>query len=211
VDVFRLTGLEPNAIFEELARIHQSEIHEGNLSALGTKFLVTLYRALASSPHSFVFACRDDETVLGFICGSLDTRSVYRDFIRRAGISAFVVLLPRLFSLSRLRRIAETLFYPSAQEVDELPSSEILNFCVRSTHQGRHIGSRLFTTLCSEFQARGISCIRIVTGERQESARRFYERKGASYLRSIEVHKGVRSLIYIYKLPSLSPTEQTVF
>lgn len=173
------------------------------MSTLGDGFLRLLYTTLARSDSAFVLVVTNGDRVEGFIVGATDTGLVYKEFFRRAGIRALPVLLPKLLSPARVKRVFETLLYPNRKRDDGLPEPEILNFCVRSGLQGQGIGSRLFGALCQEFLARGVPQIRIVTGESQVSAQKFYESKGASHASDIEVHRDSKSRVYVYDLEPL--------
>lgn len=196
--VVRLTGDE--AVFDQLAEIHRKEIHEGFLSTLGDSFLKLLYQTLAQSDSAFVITSQEGGQVQGFIVGAVDTGGVYKQFFRKAGIRALPILLPKLLSWKRIKRVLETLFYPKGKQQDDLPQPEILNFCVRSELQGKGVGGQLFSALCDEFRRREIKQIRIVTGETQKSAQLFYEAKGAAHAANIEVHKDSSSRVYVYDL-----------
>lgn len=196
--VVRLHGYEP--VFGQLAEIHRKEIHEGFLSTLGDDFLTLLYRTLAQSESAFVLVDEDSGTVQGFIVGAVDTGGVYKQFFKKAGVRALPILLPKLLSLKRIKRVIETLFYPKGKQQDDLPEPEILNFCVRSELQGKGVGGQLFKALCEEFRRREVKQIRIVTGETQKSAQLFYEAKGAEHATNMEVHKDSSSRVYVYDL-----------
>lgn len=185
---------------DQVAEIHRTEISEGFLATLGSGFLAKLYRALAGSPHAFLLVATEGEEVVGFICGGTDTKKVYRSFMLRWGVFVLPSILPSLLSFGRVKRILETLLYPSKEEVAELPKPEILNFCVSSRHQRKGIGRLLFHGLTEEFQSRGVSKIRIVTGESQKSAQQFYESLGAKKVADFEVHAGAGSRVYTFSL-----------
>lgn len=196
----RLDSRASEDVFAQVAEIHRSEISEGFLSTLGPGFLMTLYKALSDSEHSFLLCYEAEGRVQGFIVGATDTGAVYKEFFRRAGWKSFTVLVPKLFSVARIKRILETLFYPKKKRQDDLPEPEILNFCVRAETQGQGVGSKLFEALCEEFRKRGVPKIRIVTGETQKSAQQFYEAKKATLAANIEVHKDTQSRVYVYDI-----------
>ena len=196
----RLHGDEDAQVFDQLAEVHRAEISEGFLSTLGPSFLRTLYQTLASSKSAFVLVSIEGNRVQGFIVGAMDTGAVYKEFFNRAGFKALRFLLPKLFSVARIKRICETLFYPKKKQSDSLPEPEILNFCVRSDLQSKGVGTQLFLSLCDEFRQRGVSQIRIVTGESQLSAQKFYEKKNARLAANIQVHKDSQSRVYVYDI-----------
>lgn len=183
-----------------MAEIHREAISEGFLSTLGEGFLSGLYRHLSDMEDAFAFVACEDDQVLGFIVGALDTGRVYRSYARRGGASAMLALAPKMLSPRRIVRVAETLLYPNRKQDDGLPEPEILNFCVRGDYQGKGVGGRLFASLCEEFAERGVAAIRIVTGEGQRSAQQFYEAKGAVFATTTQVHKGTTSRVYTYRI-----------
>ncbi|MEN7341928.1 MAG: GNAT family N-acetyltransferase [Pseudomonadota bacterium] len=183
------------------AAVHAAEIPDGFLPSLGQRFLSLLYQHFARAENTFLVVALDDgDSVLGFLCGSLGTGGVYKSFVKAYGFRAVAALFPKLLMPSVLRRIFETLAYPSRTDDLELPDAEILNFCVRADSQGAGIGRALFEASMEAFRQRGVDAIRIVTGERQQSAQRFYEKVGASLHTTFSVHGQEKSLAYVYQL-----------
>ncbi|WP_153556603.1 GNAT family N-acetyltransferase [Roseimaritima sediminicola] len=192
------------AIFRDIAEIHQAEIPNGFLASLGTPTLQKLYKQMAGCPAAFCVAALEAERCVGFIWGSSDTSAVYRYCLPRCAGSLALPLAARVLRPTMLFRVWETLRYPSTQsESHELPRAEILNFCVRGDQQGRGVGQRLFQALCEGFQRRNVPSFRIVTGEEQTTAHRFYEAAGAVKHSQIQVHKGVASRVYLYQPSTL--------
>ncbi|MDR2169839.1 MAG: GNAT family N-acetyltransferase [Planctomycetaceae bacterium] len=191
----------PKEVYIQVANIHKAEISSGFLSTLSLNFLARLYRALADSPYSFLFIAKDSQnTVVGFICGGINTKKVIKRFLFRNAILSFPYLIHRLFSIKTIKKIFETLSYPSKENNSNLPEPEILNFCVSSKTQRLGIGKKFFYTLIEEFQKQGIAKIKIVTGENQVKAQRFYENNNAIKVQETEIHQGIKSFIYIYNI-----------
>ena len=94
----------------------------------------------------------------------------------------------------------ETMLYPARTRAANLPSAEILNFCVSTAAQGLGVGQRLFTASVEEFRRRCVREIRIVTGVRQQSARRFYDSAGARCVGKVAVHRGSPELVYTFSI-----------
>jgi ribosomal protein S18 acetylase RimI-like enzyme len=191
---------ERRATFLEIARLHAEEISEGFLASLGTEWLARLYRAIGRCPDAFILVASANGEVLGFLCGSIDTRRVYRYVLLRGAPTLLPGLFRRLVSWGTVRRCWETLRYPSRTPILDLPSAEILNFCVTRRVQHSGIGRRLFAAMEGEFLDRGIRSIRIVTGARQLSAIRFYEGVGAEPAGTVEVHARVQSRLFRYSI-----------
>jgi len=186
--------------FEQIASIHVAEISEGFLSTMPDSFLRTLYRTIASSPKAFLLVTRNQGNISGFLAASEDTGAVYKSMLLRGGPLLFVRALPKLFSFKRIAGILETLFYPARKTQTELPAAEIINFCVSSSYQRQGIGGLLFTAMEAEYRKRGIAKIKIITGEHQKSAQKFYEKLGAKKVETISVHKGTQSFAYTYQI-----------
>ena len=203
LEIMQIDGSYSAIFFDQVANIHRREITEGFLSSLGDKFLAELYRLIAGSQSALLCAAVDrDRNVHGFICASVNTRQVYSDVILKNGHKILPKLLPRVLTISRIRKVLETVLYPrSKKNQQKLPASEILNFCVRSDRQGMGIGQDLFAFLVSNFRERGVKELKIVTGGSQLQAARFYEQQGAKLLTDeIEIHKGVSSKVFCYYL-----------
>jgi ribosomal protein S18 acetylase RimI-like enzyme len=198
IEIQRLTSVSDTRLFREIAQIHQEEITEGFLSTLGIDFLEKLYRVIASSRHAFIFVATLEGQAVGCICGSTNTRLLYKEIILNYGWQMLLLMLPKIFSLSVIIKVKETLCYPQKNKCCDLPSSEILNFCVNNNYQRKGIAKSLFKHLTQEFKRLKINRIKIVTGERQISAQRFYEAMKATRISNISIHTGIVSYVYIY-------------
>lgn len=203
-----LAAAEPAEVFAELARLHTEEISDGFLTSLGTRFLRELYRAIGRSPHAFILSASSDGHVVGFLCGATDTRQVYRHVLTRAWPYLLPALVPRLFNWRTVQRCWETLRYPSRTPAPDLPSAEILNFCVTQRMHRTGIGRRLFAAMEAEFLRRGVRQIRIVTGAAQLSAIQFYEKLGAEPAGTIEVHARGESRLFRYSIQDCEPDQR---
>ena len=186
--------------YRQLASIHKAEINEGFLPTLGLPFLTRLYQSLSNSPHSFLIVAEERKKIVGFICGGIDTSKVMRRFVMRYGMFVLPKLIVSFLSLKKIQKILETLFYPTQKINIELPKPEILNFCVSKEYQRQGIGGKLFFAFIDKLRQLGIDKIKIVTGENQKKAQNFYESMSAKKVADIEIHKGVKSSIYIYEI-----------
>lgn len=189
-------------LWGEVADLHRREIREGFLSTFSREFLARLYAAVVQCNEAFLLVATHSDTreVAGFICGATDTRRVLKGCLWRSGCRLLPALLPRLFSWRTATRALETLRYAGNGGPTVFPKAEILNFCVDGNLQGRGIGRRLFTALTAEFKLRGVNRIKIVTGESQMSAQRFYDSVRATRVGDVQVHEGTKSVVFIYDI-----------
>lgn len=192
----------------EMARIHKEAIKEGFLGSLGEKVLEIIYSHASKSKLSILIMAIDQEKryVCGFICGTLHLSNFYKEFLRKRASQAFVFMLPKLFSFNTLRKILETLFYPTKKEFLNIPKAEILNFVVKKDYRGTDLAQKLFFELINNFKAKSIKKIKIVTGIESIAAQKFYEKMGAQKIGLTQVHKGQQSTVYVYQIPYCSET-----
>ncbi len=200
LEIRLLARNEPLLIYQSLAKLHASEIHGGFLTSLGLPVLERLYRAIHGSPHAFVLIAEREGKPVGFLCASTNTKRVYRRIVLTSWPSLLPVLVGKIARWSTVRRIWETLRYPSKAPAPDLPDAEILNFCVDGKQQGRGIGRALFAAMQEEYRRRGVRKIRIVTGAGQHSAIRFYDKMGADPVGRLEVHANVESKMYVFTI-----------
>ena len=191
---------EPATVFVRLAQLHAEQITGGFLTSLGTPLLGRLYRAISQSPNAFILTASVGDRVVGFLCGSLNTRRVYRDVLAHSWIYLLPTIAARILSWRTLQRCWETLRYPTRRTATDLPQAEILNFCVAQDQQRHGVGRLLFAAMEKEFARRGVRDISIVTGATQLSAISFYEKIGASAAGTIEVHAHVESRLFRYAI-----------
>jgi GNAT superfamily N-acetyltransferase len=184
-----------------VARMHREGVSEGFLSTLGEPALRLFYRHVATSRHCkvFVASAPTGETV-GYIAGCRDTSALFREFALRRWPAAAWVVLPRLLRPSRVRRVIETLRYPSAAAPAELPRAEVLNVVVDPAWRGRGIAEQLLARLMDWLAEQGETQVKAVSGDQLTHAHRFYERSGARFEGRTSVHKGVGSRVYVYSV-----------
>lgn len=186
----------------QLVKIHRSEIKFGFLTSLGDNALVLMFSLAAESKHSLLLTVKDvvkDEQV-GFLLGTFDTSAFYKDFLKNKFFSAIVVLLPKLFSFSTVRKLIEVLLYPSKKDVRSFPKTELLDIAISSQYQGLGLAKQLFEEFSYQLSKVGVFQFKITTGLQLSGARRFYEALGAVKSAIIEVHRGQKTLVYVYKI-----------
>jgi len=186
---------------EWFAELHQTEIEKGFLSSLGHELLRLLYSEITENRNCVVVAAfpSQEPKPVGFIVGTVDCAALYRDFLKRKGLSALKACLPYLFSPTRLRKALETLLYPMKRFNSVLTRAEILNFAVRPACRGTGVARILFTELMGQFKAKGVERVKVVTSERQVRAQNFYAKMGAKRVGSISVHKGQNDVVFVFE------------
>jgi len=190
------------ALISQVAAIHHSELSGGFLSSLGLPVLETIFLFARDSRHGDLIAALDqaNERVAGFVLGSIDPGQFFREFLKSRFFAALRVFAPRLLSVRRLRRAAETLLYPHKRPRIALPQAELFDLAVSREYQRKGCGQAIFRAFVEVMRARGISRFRISSGEGLAGAHAFYESMGASKAGEFELHRGEKTLVYVYRI-----------
>lgn len=170
------------------AELHKNAIGTGFLSSLGPAFLCQLYRAIPSCSAGFGFVWENpDGQILGFIACAESTGRLYKQSILRRGIPMALPLARFLFRPSVIRKLIQTLRYPS-QVGEDLPLAEVLSIAVSPDARGKGVGKALMSAALAEFRRRGISRVKVAVWAENEPANRLYQRCGFRLVRTREHH-----------------------
>ncbi len=182
--------------------IHRIEISRGFLSSLGDNALALLFSHALESRFGRLLIAKNalSGQIVGFLLGTIDTGAFYKDFLCRKFFKAIFVIAPKLLSFEKVRKVFETLFYPTKEELKALPKPELLDIAVLKEYQGTGVAQLLFQEFTKKLYAIGIDRFKITTGESLVEARRFYEKLGAKKVSEVEVHKGQKTWVYICRI-----------
>lgn len=203
----------------QIAGLHKTEIKKGFLSSLKVSFLEKIYMAIIASNGSFCVVAKEGEEVIGFISGTADINKLYGYFLKKYFVHSFFILLPNFFSISSLRKMIETLWYPvrgqgtlgsnqknktsnGAYLVKEknLPKAELLTMAVASQFHGRGIASKIFLEFALEMKKRNVASFKVLVGDQLFGAINFYEKHNFHFFKKTSVHGNVVSRIYTYDI-----------
>jgi ribosomal protein S18 acetylase RimI-like enzyme len=166
-------------------------INEGLLSSLGPRFLGRLYHRITRAEGSFLLIAETRESIVGFIAGSVSVGRLYRSFLLRDGVAAFLSAPVRL--VLSAPRVLETLRHGRGGEVVE--GGELLAVAVDPTWRGQHVGGQLVEAFLREIEERGLSGAHVVVGADNAAAIAMYRRAGFAPARTFELHRGTESLV----------------
>jgi ribosomal protein S18 acetylase RimI-like enzyme len=199
----KIVDFSDASVFDKVSSIHEKTIQSGFIIKLGRSFLKSLYREIVKSNSSFLIVAYEGSEIIGFIACSENTSKLYKDYIIHNTIRIIPIIFRKLFNIATIKKIIEVLIYPNkSKRIGINPDAEILNFCVLDSCQGKGVGKLLYTEMMDEFKTLSVKEIKIVTGEEQKSAHKFYEKMNAKLATEIAIHKGVMSRIYIASVPS---------
>lgn len=194
-DDFHIRPMRPDEA-AVVARHHRVGIPTAFLSHLGNRFLTHLYRAITRSPGGFVFVAADtDDQVAGFISGATNVRLLYRWVLIHRGWLLAVLALPKAVRWSTLRRVFESLRYPSRIDA-EYPDAELLSIVVAPHARGTTAAAALLNTLLGEFRRRECPLIRVIVGADLGRANAYYVKHGFRLGGTVSTH-GSPSNVYL--------------
>ncbi len=180
----------------KLAVLHKTEIPTGFISSLNIKVVKKLYETLIS--RAIVITISDEKSIIGFVSCTLKTKQLYITFFKRNFFSVLPYFMLKVFSISFIKKVFETLRAPAKtrnQKGDDIP--ELLSIVIDHNQQAKGLGKLLLDRLEKELKTKNISKYKVVAGEKLMAANRFYQKYGFDFIRKTEIHKGEQSNIYI--------------
>ncbi|MDH4201594.1 MAG: GNAT family N-acetyltransferase [Phycisphaerae bacterium] len=189
----------------QIAQLHIAGIPTGFISSLGKKFVAALYEAIAESPYGFGLVYEADGRVVGFVAFSTDIKGLYKSIIKKNVISFGFLLCGKLFSFQTIKKIFETLFYPSRSETQELPKAELLSIAVAETERGKGIAKTLIRQGLEECCSRKIEKVKVLVADFNKPANILYQKIGFKQISQIENH-GIVSNVYVVSTDHFSKT-----
>ena len=140
----------------EVARLHIRGISSGFISSLGIDFVTALYESLAQSKTSFGFVVEEEDGILGFVALTKNINNLYKSVILRRGLRFAFLIAGKISSLSRLKKVFETLSYPGRTKKMNLPSAELLSTVITPKGRRKGLATQLLQKSFRECQKRGI-------------------------------------------------------
>jgi len=195
INNLKITELLPEHAFQT-AKLHMYGISTGFISSLGIDFVTALYEAIAQSKSSFGFVAQENNSVLGFVAFTTNINKLYKSVIARSGLKFAFLLAGKMFSLQKIRKVLETLFYPSRIKKLELPAAELLSIVVAPESQGKGLGRQLLQKGLAECEKRNIDKVKVLVGADNEPANKLYLRCGFEPVSQMDNH-GILSNIYV--------------
>ncbi len=183
----------------QIAQLHKEFIPTGFLSQQSLNFLNALYLFLIM--HEIVYIMREEERIVGFIAGSLNTDGLFKRFLKSNLGMLLKFTLKNLFSMDFLKKAAETFTAPKKTAVDDLDYAvpELLSIVVDESYAGKGYGKDLLGCLEKELRSNNEKKYKVVAGSMLD-ANRFYTSNDFTKIKEIELHKGAISYLYIKTL-----------
>ncbi len=179
-----------------VAALHISGIKTGFISSLGIGFVTALYEAIAECDVSFGYVAKKDGEVLGFSMFTTNLGILYKFVVLRNIFRFGFKLMWNMCSLRRIKKVFETLFYPSRIKKMNLPSAEFLSMVVAEKGRGKGLASRLMQRGFDECYRRGVEKIKIFAAAEIKPINKMYEKYGFELVGQMDNH-GIISNVYV--------------
>lgn len=181
----------------QVARLHIEGISTGFISSLGIDFVTALYEGIIQRGTSFGFVTEEGR-VLGFVAFATNLGKLYKSIVLKEGSRFAFILASKMFSLQRIKKVFETLFYPSRIKKMNLPSAELLSIVVAPAVRKMGLGKQLVLRGFIEYQDNKTDEVKVLVAAENKAANKLYVKCGFEHAGQIDSH-GVLSNIYVAK------------
>ena len=182
--------------YKQIAEMHYNQIKTGFLNKLGLEFLELIYKYIDEYENSFIIYKIKNENVIGFISGTEDADNLYIGFKDKYFLKIIWIIFKRLcLKPSIVKGIFETMNYNKKTVL--LPKAELISIAVDNDYKGKGIASDLMKDFFNEMDKRGIESVKVTVGADNIRANEYYRKWGFERILEIEVHKGIRSNVYV--------------
>ncbi|MCX6810605.1 MAG: GNAT family N-acetyltransferase [Candidatus Berkelbacteria bacterium] len=181
-----------------IAGLHKQNIVGGFLSSLDIKTLEKIYSSILSEKQNFGFIAIKDNTPVGFILTTENCNNLYKKFIRNHIGFGVRIFFSKLLSPTTMKKIVDHVFYPGKRK--ELPKAEILSIAINKKYRRLGIAKKLATLTIKELKSRKIKNFIAIVGQKLTASNYLMRTIGGEKLAEIEIHRGGKSNVYIWKL-----------
>ena len=182
----------------QVAALHIRCISTSFISSLGFVFVTSLYVAVVKSKSSFGIVAVKNEKVLGFAAFTTNLNKLYRSIVWRKGLKFALLLAGNMWSRKRVKKIFETLFYPSRIKKLNLPSAELLSITVMPEERRKGLAGELIEKGFRHYQKTGTEKIKVLIGADNKAGNKLYLKSGFEFAGQI-INHGTLSNIYVGK------------
>ncbi len=183
----------------QVAALHIQCISTGFISSMGIDFVTYLYEAIVQSNSSFGVVAVRNEKVLGFATFTTNINTLYKAVIWRKGLKFALLLAGHMCSLKRVKKMFETLFYPTRIKNMNLPSAELLSIAVTSEEQQRGLAHQLIEWGFQHYRETGVDKVKVLIGADNKAGNKLYLKSGFEHVGQI-INHGLPSNVYVAQI-----------
>ena len=180
----------------QVAALHIQCISTSFISSMGIDFVTSLYEAIVRSKSSFGVVAVRNEKVLGFVAFTTNLNKLYRSIVWRKGLKFALLLAGNMWSRKRIKKIFETLFYPTRIKKMNLPSAELLSMAIAPEERRKGLAGQLIEKGLRLYRKTGVDKVKVLIGADNKAGSKLYLKFGFELVGQI-VNHGVLSNIYV--------------
>lgn len=181
-----------------IAKLQKHNVSSGFLSSLDDKNLAAIYSSIINQKKNFGILATDHKIPVGFILLTENCGSLYQDFIKNNFWLGVKIFSTKIFSPVTIRKIIDHFFYPRKRK--SLPEAELLSIAVEKACRRQGVAKKLAIMGIKELRSRKIKEFITIVGTRLTASNNFMQSIGGKKIAEIEVHRGGKSNVYIWKL-----------
>jgi ribosomal protein S18 acetylase RimI-like enzyme len=182
----------------QVAALHIQCISTGFISSMGIDFVTSLYDAIVKSKSSLGVVAVKNGKVIGFVAFTTNLNKLYKSIIRRKGLKFALLLAGNMLSFRRIKKIFETLSYPTRIKKMNLPSAELLSMAVAPEERRKGLAGQLIEKGLRHYRKTGVDKVKVLIGADNKAGNKLYLKSGFELIGQI-VNHGVLSNIYVAK------------
>ncbi|MGH2785756.1 MAG: GNAT family N-acetyltransferase [Actinomycetota bacterium] len=184
-----------------LAALHTQSLPNAFLPTLGPAFMRRLYLALVKDPGGVVLVAEKDGRRVGMASGVASVPAFYKRFVWRHGLRAALAAGTRLLRPGVLRRLRESVSYPSM--TSGYPDAEFLTWNVEPDGRGQGLGVRLSHEMVARLCAQGATQVKAFAYADNETLNHVFTKTGWERRGRITMHAdGRESTLWVISCPS---------
>ena len=184
---------------QQIAALHIQCISTGFISSMGIDFVTYLYEAIVQSKSSFGVVAVRNEKVLGFATFTTNINTLYQAVIWRKGLKFALLLAGHICSLKQIKRMFETLFYPTRIKNKDLPSAELLSIAVAPEEQRKGLAGQLIERGFQHYRETGVDKVKVLIGADNKAGNKLYLKSGFEPAGQI-INHGLPSNVYVAQI-----------
>jgi len=185
---------------DEVIDIHIECFKDSFLTNLDRNVLSSMYNNYISSELGCAYVFVTNETILGFIAGTVNPSVYYNQLLKKRGFQILWQTLKRVIrNPGILREIIKRdysgFFRPNENE-ESYSRASLDSIAVKPEYRGSGIARQLTEVFLSDLKERGVLEVHLGVAETNIRAKRFYERMGFENIRACVDNYGRESSIY---------------
>jgi len=184
---------------EQVAALHIQCISTGFISSMGIDFVTYLYEAIVQSNSSFGVVAVRNKKVLGFATFTTNINTLYKSIVWRKGLRFALLLAVQMCSLKLVKRMFETLFYPTRIKNMDLPSAELLSIAVAPEEQRKGLAGQLIEMGFRDYRKAGVDKVKVLIGTDNKAGNQLYLKTGFEPAGQI-INHGLPSNVYVAQI-----------